>query len=138
LNYSDASKRSVGYEFLRAVFYEDIQYHCSVCSKAHVLTAAQQQEHYEVKKRYLDSLSKWQRLCPDCWAQRCQIKLELLHLQAYYLANKALALNDADFLNRWLSALNTYNFFSRKDNPSRRRFIEKALANLPQATIHQP
>jgi hypothetical protein len=50
--YSEASKRSVGHEFL-GEYYQDIKFTCIKCHEEAVFLARDQKEVYEVKKAYM-------------------------------------------------------------------------------------
>lgn len=123
--YSDASKRSVGFEFLGS-HYADISYQCIKCKKEAIFTAKEQKQAYEVRKEYM-----WakRQLCDACWREIRQIKKQLLQCEQNYLDDKT-HLQDANFLSEWLNLLELYPKYGKKGNPARITFVKKHLALL--------
>lgn len=124
--YSESSKRSVGFEYL-GDYYEDIHYKCSKCAMSAVFFAEDQKHFYEVEKQYM-----WagRKLCPTCWARYSNLKIELKLKEAWYVEHKEEVIRNREFLEEWLTLLKEHIKYAKKGNPSRIKFIEKALADL--------
>ena len=121
--YSGSSKRSAGFECL-GDYYENIRYQCKKCTGSAIFTAEEQKETYEIKKRYM-----WQQrfLCNKCYVEMVSIKNKLQEMEQYYCDNKEQSRQDRKFLLCWLRLLNEYSAYWKKGNPSRVKFIKKAL-----------
>ncbi len=121
--YSDASKNSVGHEFL-GDFYEDIHYQCYKCQQPAVFTAIQQKKSFEIRKEYMHQ----QRiLCRNCWLKLRQLSYQEKEKEEYYQLHKAEVKQDKEFLQEWLFILKEIPKFAKKTNTARIRFIEKIL-----------
>ena len=131
-NYSESSKRSVGFEYLGG-FYASINYRCKKCYQSAIFTAIEQKESFEIKKKYM-----WQKrlLCNKCHKEMYLVKKELLDIYSSYCCNKKTLLMDEVFLSRWLLLLNEYPKYAQKGNPSRVKFVTKAL-NIPNKKINK-
>lgn len=121
--YSDSSKRSVGYEYLDE-YYKDIKYRCIKCEKKTIFSAQEQKEAYEVRKEYM-----WSKriICPSCWKEMRVLKKKLEENEAHYIANKADVVKDKEFLGEWLEALKEYPKYGKNEDTARIRFVENAL-----------
>ncbi len=121
--YSDASKNSLGHEFL-GEFYEDIHYQCYKCQQPAIFTAIQQKKSFEIRKEYMHQ----QRiLCRNCWLKLRQLKCEMQNIEQLYSLDKEKMKSDKEFLQEWLFILKEIPKFGKKTNTARIRFIEKIL-----------
>lgn len=121
--YSDASKRSVGHEFL-GDYYQDIKYTCKKCKKEAVFLARDQKEVFEVDKKYM-----WARreLCGHCHKTMRSIRADLKRMQRQYEQDKSTVMTDRAFLEEWLELLELYPKFGQRANTARIDFVKKHL-----------
>jgi hypothetical protein len=124
--YSEASKRSVGHEFL-GDYYQDIKYTCSKCHQGAVFLARDQKEVFEVKKQYM-----WVRrdLCGLCYKNMRSVRDQIRRMEHQYVHDKSAALSDRAFLKEWLELLKLYPKFGQKANTARIEFVLKHLSEL--------
>lgn len=124
--YSEESMRSVGHEFL-GNYYEDIKYECVKCKQKSIFSAIEQQQTFEIRKRYM-----WiqRKLCAVCHIEMKALKTELLRIEDDYCKSKVVTLASKDFLVEWLRLLELYPKFGKKPNSARIIFVKKHLTSF--------
>jgi hypothetical protein len=124
--YSEESMRSVGHEFL-GNYYEDIKYECGKCKKNSIFSAIEQQQTFEIRKKYM-----WiqRKLCAVCYIEMKALKTELLRIEEYYCRNKVVTLASKSFLAEWLRLLELYPKFGKEQNSARIIFVKKHFTSF--------
>jgi hypothetical protein len=123
--WSEKSKKSVKYEFIRA--YKDMPYKCWHCKASSVFTAQDQKYTFEVKKASVDQR---RILCAVCWSESNKIRAKLSECEEQWAAAKPQLKADKAFLGRWsglLIALEAY--VACKPDTAKKNMLSKLLAN---------
>ncbi len=123
VNWSEASKRSVSYDFA-PTHYSDIEYQCYRCGEAAVFSAEEQKEAFEVKKQHV-----WQRrnLCEHCFLKRRELEREVAKFESSWAQNKAALAKDRDALERWKEVLETLPYYGASRNTAHINMLKKVL-----------
>ena len=123
--WSDKSKRSVAYGFIR--HYTDRPYKCWRCQAECVFTAQDQKYTYEVKKASIDQRRS---LCAPCWSESHRIRNMLLECEEQWAESKAKLQDDRSFLTHWLELLVALEaYVGYKPDTAKKNMLVKLLAN---------
>jgi len=112
--WSQSSRNSWGSPYdERATEYENLGYRCRRCFAGCVFTDEEQQQTFEVEKKYVGWLPT---LCPQCFREFDALREEQRIYQARWKVEKAALVNDRAFLLRWLEVLRAIPVYGKRTN----------------------
>ena len=97
-----SQRHPVGHYDEKALYYENIAYHCKKCGKSCLFTAEQQKQIYEEYKKYIWWLPSF---CLSCEEQRRELRHKINKCQFAWNNRKDILSENRKFLEYWKNLL---------------------------------